>query len=126
MTFMRQLIRYTGIALTVIALLYAMYARYYMSVAGVVLVGSLFYFGNRFECRQHRLMADSSPSPTGPTRTVVRYLLKGFGCFLIAAIIGLGIGMKISNVQLGLAFALTGILIGVIGFVGYLMRALGF
>jgi hypothetical protein len=42
------------------------------------------------------------------------------GCSLV----GLGIGMKIPNIQLGVAFALSVVVIGAVAFMVFLIRAL--
>jgi hypothetical protein len=59
-------------------------------------------------------------SGSSPFRELAKGLAWLIGCLLV----GLGIGMKIPDVQLGVAFALSVVVIGVVAFVLFLIRAL--
>ena len=117
--------RIAGISVFIAALFWLVYAHYYEAAAGAILVVFLAYFISRVEPG----LWSRSPCtvvPNGePGRSPSREIGKGIVCLASGAAIGLGVGMRVPDVQVGVAFALTFVVSGVVAFVLFLMRALG-
>ena len=106
------------------ALFYSIHARNYEAPAILILVAFFAYFiskrkpvhsGKATELFKCLRQGGSSP---------IRELAKGLAWLIGCLLVGLGIGMKIPDVQLGVAFALSVVVIGAIAFVLFLIRAL--
>lgn len=106
------------------ALFYSVYVRNYEVPAILILAAFFVYFISQ------RKFSDSEKA-TEPFKFLrqggsspIRELAKGLTWLIGCLLIGLGIGMKIPDVQLGVAFALCVVVIGAVAFVLFLIRAL--
>lgn len=104
---------------------YCAYARYYDGVAIVILVAFFAFFKDRLS----RGMRHGSLLPSPPAKETIRSpgleIVKALGC-LLAAAMGVGIAMTIPYGQLAVAFALTCTVSGIVAFMMFVMRAVGF
>jgi hypothetical protein len=108
----------------VAALFYCIYVRNYEAPAILILAAFFTYFISQ------RKWANSGKAPdlfkflrqygSSPIRELAKGLAWLIGCLLV----GLSIGSKIPDVQLGVAFALCVVVIGAVAFVLFLIRAL--
>jgi hypothetical protein len=113
---------FAGVLCAVAVLFYCVYTQSFDAVGLLILLVFFAYFRNlKFGSRG----MSSPPSPAAGQ--VVRFsplreLAKALGC-LVAGGIGVGIGLRIPDVQMGVALALTAAVVGLVGFMLYLLRA---
>jgi hypothetical protein len=120
-----KIIRFVGIPLAIAALFYFAYARYYDGVAVLILGAFFTYFRDRLGRGMRHRASLSAPPAKEKIGSPLLEIAKALGCLLGAAI-GVGIAMTLLDGQLGLAFALTCTVTGVVAFMMFLMRAAGF
>lgn len=108
----------------VAALFYGLYVGNYELPAILILVAFFVYFMSLRNWGE----ADTPTNPLNflrqPSSSAIKELAKGLASLIGSLLVGLGIGMNIPEVQLGVAFALCIVVIGVVAFVLFLIRAL--
>jgi hypothetical protein len=114
--------RLAGIIGAVGVLFYCVYARQFETAAAVILIAFLAYF---FHLRTGGGAAAALASPsTRVVRSPIRELTKGLTCVLAAAV-AVDVALRVSDVKMGVAIALTAVVVGILGFMFFLARALG-
>lgn len=100
---------------------YCAYTRSYDGVGLVILLVFFSYFLNlKLGSRSGAVVLSSSYSQgASPLREVV----KAVAC-LVAGAVGVAIGLKIPDIQLGVATALTALVIALVAFMLFVLRAL--
>jgi hypothetical protein len=88
----------------------------------VILLVFFAYFLNLKFGRRRRAAALSAGSG-GAVHSPARELTRGLAC-LVAGALGVVIGLQIADVQLGLAIALTAVVVGLVAFVLFIFRSL--
>lgn len=101
------------------------YSAYTRSYDGVGLVILLVFFTYFLNLKSGRGRAASLPSSSSglAVRTPIREFAKGLAC-LASGAIGVTIGLRIPDVKLGVAVALTAAVAGIVGFMLFAFRAL--
>jgi hypothetical protein len=118
-------IRFGGILIAIAALFYFAYARFYDGVAIVILVAFFAFFKDRLSRGMRRSALLPSPLAKEKIRSPFLEIMKALGC-LIGAGIGVGIAAILPYSQLSVAFALTCTVTGIVAFMMFMMRAVGF
>jgi hypothetical protein len=108
----------------VAALFYCIYVGNYEAPAILILVAFFAYFISKRKSGDSEKGTDTFKFLRQGGSSPIRELAKGLAWLIGCLLIGLGIGMKIPDVQLGVAFALSVVVIGVVAFVLFLIRAL--
>jgi hypothetical protein len=108
----------------VAALFYSIYVRNYEAPAILILVAFFAYFISKRKSGDSEKATDPFKFFRQGGSSPVRELAKGLAWLIGYLLVGLGIGSKIPDVQLGVAFALSVVVIGAIAFVLFLIRAL--
>ena len=109
-----------GALCTIAVVFYCAYTRTYDGVGLVILLVFFAYFLN---LRTGGRRGGAALSPTSGIRAPVRELAKGLAC-LVAGAVGVVIGLRVPDVQLGLAIALTAVVVGLVAFVLFIFRSL--
>jgi hypothetical protein len=119
-----RLVTVAGLVCWVAALFYCIYIKNYEAPAFLILAAFFVYFFSRRKWSG----SDNASSPFsflgqdgGPP---IWELVKGLGCAAVGAAIAAAAGLTISNVELGVAIALTAVIVGIVAFVLFLIRAL--
>jgi len=117
-------IRFAMALCWVAALFYSIYVRNYEVPAILILAAFFAYFISKRKPSDSKKATDPFKFFRQGGNSPVRELAKGLAWIIGCLLLGLGIGSKILDVQLGVAFALSVVVIGAIAFVLFLIRAL--
>jgi hypothetical protein len=119
-----RLISVAGILCWIAALFYFIYIKNYEAPGFLILVVFFVYFlgqrkwsGSDNASNPFKFLQQDGGSP-------IRELVKGLGCVVVGVAIAAAAGLAIQNVELSVAIALTAVVIGIVAFVLFLVRAL--
>jgi hypothetical protein len=109
-------------ALCAVAIVFhSAYMRTYDGVGVVILLVFFAYFLN-LKSGRRRGAAALSPTSGAAIHTPIREFANGLAC-LVAGGLGVAIGLRVPDVQLGVAIALTAAVAAIVGFMLFLLRA---
>jgi hypothetical protein len=110
-----------GILCAVGALFYCAYTRSYEAVGPLILLVFFTYFLN-LKSSQRRGASLPSPTSGQAVRSPIQEVAKGLACLVVGAL-GVVIGLRIPDVQFGVAIALTAMVVAVVAFMLFVMGA---
>jgi hypothetical protein len=118
-----RLIPVAGVLCWVAVLFYCIYIRNYEAPAFLILVVFFAYFFSQRRWGGSDKASDPFKFLRQDGGSPIRELAKGVGCLVAGSAIAAAAGLTIPNVELGVAIALTAAVVGIVGFVLFLIRA---